>query len=667
MITGAQYPMRINLSRRFTLYIGGILLAGISAFLYIERRTHSVLIEEMGAGEARKLTTAVFEQLHTSMKLGGGADENSAVVERFRRIPGIEEIRVIHAPPRAGGGAGDEFERADTGGLPVDELDMLALAGTASDRIKISREGHRSARHVMPVAVTGECVACHDDWQAGSVAGAVSVSVSLKDHELAVESHRDGFVLCGGGVFLAASLAVFALVRKRLLIPLARLREGAEAISNGRLDFRVALRTGDEMEQVAESFDRMAETLLKATADLRDLGEKYSKLVSTAADTIVLRDLEAGKYTDANPAASALLGYSKEELLGMAPGDLFAPEDIRSCTSTDGDSAPGGRRQLKELFVRRKNGARVPVEVAASLLELDGKKYIQEIWRDISERKALEETIKRHVRELEETVKSRTSELDCSLAELRDAYAMLKSSEQKFIQSAKLISLGEMGAGIAHELNSPLAGILSITEVLMKRTGKDDPKYFLLEKVRDAAVRSKYIIMDVLTYSRPSRAEYAPMFLNEAIRATLTIFISEIKTRSIDIIEDFDPALPKVYGNKGQVMEVVLNILKNSRDAMGGKGSMFISTSIVESDGKRYSMAEFMDTGPGVPEDIKDKVFDPFFTTKEKGGGNNIGLGLSISQSILKEHGGRIEVDNHPSGGAVFRVCLPVFQDKSGG
>ncbi len=650
--------MRINLSRRFTLYICGILLAGISAFQHMERRTHSGLIEEMGAREARKLSTAVFEQLHTSMKLGGGDGENSAVLERFRRIPGIEEIRVMRAD--------DSARLVDApGGRPRDGLDRLALAGTASDSIEVSSEGHRSARHVTPVIVTGECTACHAAWHAGAVTGAVSVAVSLRDHELAIASHRSAFLVWGAGILLAATLAVLALVRRRLLMPLARLREGAEAISSGRLDFRVGLRTGDEMEQVAEAFDCMAVTLIKATADLRDLGEKYSRLVSTAADTIVLRDPGAGKYIDANPAASALLGYSKDELLEMTPEDLFQPEDMRAYLRPCCGGTGGGGGLFEELLVRRKDGGLVPVEVAASVLELNGRRCIQEIWRDISKRKALEETIRMHVHELEETVRSRTFELDRSLEELKEAYAKLKSSEQKFIQSAKLISMGEMGAGIAHELNSPLAGILSITEVLMKRTGKDDPKYFLLEKIRDAAVRSKYIIMDVLTYSRPRRDGHAPMFLNEAIRATLTIFISEIKTRSIEIIEDFDPVLPKVHGNKGQVMEVVLNILKNARDAMDGKGSIFISTRTVESEGRAYSLAEFRDTGPGVPEEIKDNVFDPFFTTKEKGGGNNIGLGLSISQSILKEHDGWIEVDNHPDGGAVLRIFLPVFVGKT--
>ncbi|HXI10758.1 MAG TPA: ATP-binding protein, partial [Thermodesulfobacteriota bacterium] len=218
------------------------------------------------------------------------------------------------------------------------------------------------------------------------------------------------------------------------------------------------------------------------------------------------------------------------------------------------------------------------------------------------------------------------------------------------------------GAGIAHELNSPLAGILSLTEVLLGRTGKDDRNYFLLEKIKDAAVRSKYIIIDMMTYARPARGKFEPMWLNESIRATLCLFMSEIKSSSIRIVEKFDPELPKVYGNQGRVMEVILNIIKNARDAIGGSGEIYISTKTATEDGVEFSVAEIRDTGPGIPPGVMDKIFDPFFTTKEKGGGVNIGLGLSLSQSIIKEHGGKIEVENVPGGGASFKVFLPVYK-----
>lgn len=648
--------MRISLSRRFILSIGGILLIGLLALLAADRRSSNALLEEMAVGEARKLATAVFDQIHTSMRLGGGRAESRAVRERFEQIAGIEEIRLLR------GETVDAQSGMETGETPKDELERLAIKGMASGRIERSRHGYKIARYVMPVSLKEDCIQCHMG-QAGSVNGAVSISISLKEYEAIIKTHNRRFVVWGGGILFAILLAVLVLANRRLRYPLARLREGAEALSQGRLDYRLGLKTGDEIETVSEAFDRMAESLLEAASGLKVVSEKYSKLVNTAADAILLRDLESKRFIEANPAAEALLGYSRSELLRMTLSDLYAPEVLEEYSKAVTRWVSAGRGYLHELMVRRKDGSTVPIELAASILELDGRRYIQEIWRDASERKGLEERIKQHVSELEETVRKRTEELNRSLRELVEAYGRLKISEQRLIQSAKMISLGEMGAGIAHELNSPLAGILSITEVIMARMSKEDPNYQLLEKIRDAAVRSKYIILDVLTYSRPTKAGFAPMFLNEAVRATLTIFTSEIKARSIEIIEDFDPELPKVFGNKGQVMEVVLNILKNARDAMGGSGRISISTRAVDEDGNQYAAAEFRDTGPGIPDEVRDKIFDPFFTTKEKGGGHNIGLGLSISHSIVKEHGGRIEAENHASGGAVFRIFLPVCKE----
>ena len=208
-----------------------------------------------------------------------------------------------------------------------------------------------------------------------------------------------------------------------------------------------------------------------------------------------------------------------------------------------------------------------------------------------------------------------------------------------------------------------MAGILSITEVLIARTEKNDPNHYFLEKIKDAAVRSKYIIQDMLAYARPTRSGFAPIFLNEVVTATLCLFISEIKTSSIDVVKDINSALPPVYANKGQIMEVLLNIIKNARDAMHGKGRIFISTYEKELPGAVYGGGEIPSPGPGIAPEAHGKIFEPFFSTKEKGGGLNIGLGLPISQAIMKEHKGRIEADNAPGTGAVFRVWLPVYDD----
>lgn len=646
--------MRLKLTNRFILLISAVLMAGILALFYFDFRSDSVLLEEVGAGEARKVANAVFDQLHTSMRLGGGRLENRAIMERFRKIEGIEEIRIIHGPSI------DKQYGIEMDEVPRDALDRTALEGIPSQRVSRSPHGHKVARTVMPVLYDESCRKCHFG-RSGGVSGAVSVTVSMKEYESIIHSHRMKFYAWGGGILLATSFAVLMLVHRRLLEPLESLRQGAVELARGRFDYRVKLKSGDEFEELGNAFDGMAASLEAAAEDLRELGGKYSRLVNMAADAILLRDLETGQYSEVNQAAVVLSGYCRDELLKMSPKDLFPLQKLSEYKQAVRRWVHDEKGFLHDAMVIKKDGFLVPVEIAASLIEIKGRRYIQEIWRDISERKGLEETIRRQIGVLEEMVRVRTAELDNSLKELEEAYGKLKSSEQMLIQSAKLISLGEMGAGIAHELNSPLAGILSISEVLLSRTPKDDSNYFLLEKIKDAAVRSKYIILDMLTYSRPSREGYAPTYLNECIRATLTIFTSEVKTKSIEIVEKFDPDLPKVLGNKGQIMEVVLNVLKNARDAMLESGMIFISTEAIEENGNRFAMAEFRDTGPGIPADVSDKIFDPFFTTKEKGGGHNIGLGLSISLSIIKEHGGRIEAGNSPAGGAVFRIYLPVY------
>ena len=646
--------MRLKISKSFIFLIGAVLLAGITALFYFDFRSNAILLEEMGVGEAKKLAKAIFDQLHTSMRLGGDRLENRAVIERFRKIDGIEEIRIVHGPSL------DKQYGIEEDEVPLDALDRAALEGTPSQGVSRSQQGYKVARTVMPVFFEDSCRKCHFG-RSGDVSGAVSVTVSMGEYERIISSHRIKFFIWGGGILLATYLAVLMLVHRKLLEPLEKLRQGAVELASGRLDYRGRLAPGDEFEELGEAFDGMAASLEAVSEDLRELGGKYSILVNMAADAILLRDLKTGLYAEANQAAVVLSGYSRDELLKMSPKDLFPLQKLSEYSQAARRWVHDEKGFLHDAMVIKKDGFLVPVEIAASLIEIKGRKYLQEIWRDISERKGLEETIRRQIGVLEEMVRVRTSELNSSVSELEEAYRKLKSSEQMLIQSAKLISLGEMGAGIAHELNSPLAGILSITEVLLSRTAKDDRNYFLFEKIKDAAVRSKYIILDMLTYSRPSREVFAPMYLNECIRATLTIFTSEIKTKSIEIVECFDPALPKVFGNKGQIMEVVLNVLKNARDAMSGSGTIFISTSAIEEKGKKFGVAEFRDTGTGISKDLADKIFDPFFTTKEKGGGHNIGLGLSISLSIIKEHGGRIEAENSPQGGAVFRIYLPVY------
>lgn len=643
--------MRLKLSQRFNLYIGGILFAGICLLFFFDYRSNRQLLEEIGIGEAERLCETIFDQLYTSMRLGGGRKENRAIIERFRKMDGIRDIRVIH------GGQLDRQYGIEEDEIPVDAMDRDGLEGRKTGILLKDADGGLSARVVQPFFIQDECMRCHTG-RAGQVNGAISVTMSLRKYGDLIAGHMRSFLIWGGGILLLTSSAILFTVHKRLLVPIEALRKGAEALASGDLAHRVRLITGDELEELGEAFDKMASSLHAAASGLKEINEKHSKLVQMAPDAIVLRDYATDRLVDANPAAEIMTGYSREALIGMRSPDLFPVEKLPEYREVFKRWCHDGKGYLHNGVIIKNDGFTVPVEIGASVLELGGKKYIQEIWRDLSERKGFEDTIRRHVAELEETVRERTAELNKSLVSLETAYKRLQDSEQKFVESAKLISLGEMAASIAHELNSPLAGILSITEVLIGRLHEGDPNRNLLYRIKDATVRSKYIILDMMTYARPSKEGFTPMFLNEAVRATLTLFISEIKTSSLEIEEDLDMVLPKVLGNRGQIMEVILNIIKNARDAMGGAGKIYISTRVANGGG--FALLEIRDTGPGIPKAIIGKIFDPFFTTKEKGGGLNIGLGLSISKSIINGHGGRIEAENGVDRGASFRVYLPL-------
>lgn len=648
--------MKLKISNRLNLYISAILFLGISALIYHDILSSERLLNEIGLSEAKRLGTTLFDQLYTSMRLGGGRNEDRAIVERVKDIEGVEEIRIIHGYPLDAQYGTEEDER------PVDRYDLTALGGNTSSVIK-KVKGYTEARMVMPIFVRQECKGCHTGG-VGAVSGAISVKISLKKYESVIAGHTRNFILWGVAIMGLTALSVLVTVRKRFLDPIEKLKEGTEALAEGDLGYRVNIKTKDELEDLGGAFNAMAGTLLAATVRLNDINEKYTKLVEMAADAILLKDIETLKFVDANSAASALTGYSREELFTLRTEDLYPSEKLTEYSKIFDRWIYDGKGYLHDGAVIRKDGFTVPVEIAASVLEIDGRRYIQEIWRDISERKGLEQTLRRQVDVLEDTVAERTFELNRSLKELEGAYKKLKDSEQILVQSAKLVSLGEMGAGIAHELNSPIAGILSITEAMLMKTQKDEQMRYMLEKIKDAAVRSKYIILDMLTYARPFKGQLEPIYINETLRATLTIFVSEIKTSAIEIIERFDPNLPKVNGNKGQLMEAMLNIIKNARDAMEGRGKIYISTATRTRDGLVSAVVEITDTGPGIPEEIRDRIFDPFFTTKEKGGGLNIGLGLSIAQSIVKDHGGSIEAESEPGKGATFRIMLPTAEQN---
>ncbi len=246
---------------------------------------------------------------------------------------------------------------------------------------------------------------------------------------------------------------------------------------------------------------------------------------------------------------------------------------------------------------------------------------------------------------LEKKVKERTRELEEMQAHL--------------IQSEKLAGLGKLAAGIAHEINNPLGGILIYSHLLLEDAKKETPQHENLKKIIKETTRCKNIVKGLLEFARPKEPEMTPTDINDTVDRALSIFERQALFQNIEIRKDYSE-LPKIVADGAQIQQVFTNIIANAAEAMDGNGVLTIKTCLSgQSDCIRI---EFGDTGHGIKEEDMPRLFEPFFTTKEVGKGT--GLGLAISYGIVQKHQGSIEVRSEAGKGSTFTVILPLKREN---
>jgi len=280
------------------------------------------------------------------------------------------------------------------------------------------------------------------------------------------------------------------------------------------------------------------------------------------------------------------------------------------------------------MRLRRVDRALIWVEVTAHAEESGrpGELRIEALMRDVSERKRLED-------------------------QARDLYHQL-------LQAEKLAALGQTISGVAHELNNPLATILTWAERLSQRP-VDDQIRRGLDTILGESERAAKIVRNLLTFARKRHTTRAMVDLNQVVRETLALRRYEQRLSNITVLEAFASGLPNVFADPHQIQQVMLNLIINAEQAMlgaNGRGTLIIRT--WHDPQKDAVVLEVHDDGPGVPEEVQPRIFDPFFTTKDVGKGT--GLGLTVAYAIVQEHNGRIAVKSGTSGGASFSVELPV-------
>jgi len=362
--------------------------------------------------------------------------------------------------------------------------------------------------------------------------------------------------------------------------------------------------------------------------ELREANEFFKNLIESSVDGIIASDMK-GDIFIFNKGAEALTGYTPEEVIGKLHITKIYPEGVaKEIMKKLRSPEYGGVGKLNSIQfnVVNKAGEEIPFQLSAALI-YDGKG--QEIasvgiFTDLRSRMRMEK-------------------------KLQETHLQLVSSE-------KLASLGKLAAGIAHEINNPLGGILIYSSLMMEDLPEEDHKRQDLARIVQEAGRCKDIVKSLLEFARQTEQKMEPTDINRAINDGLFFLVNQALFHNIQINKKLDPFLPFVRGNASQLKQVFMNIIVNAAEAMQGNGTLTIAT-FPNSDRKSVSI-EFTDTGEGIPEENLTRIFDPFFTTKDVGKGT--GLGLATSYGIVKDHGGKISVKSKVGEGTTFAIELPI-------
>jgi PAS domain S-box-containing protein len=360
-----------------------------------------------------------------------------------------------------------------------------------------------------------------------------------------------------------------------------------------------------------------------------------------------------------NKKGCEILGYNLNEIIGKNWFDNFLAKQDRNSVKEVFDKLMLGEIEPVEYYensvLTKKGQERVIAWHNTFLTDRTGNiTCTLSSGEDITERKQADEALikaKKEIelwnRELEKRVKEKTEDLVKSQAQL--------------IQSEKLSAMGQMAGGLAHELNSPLGGLLPMIEKFKNETKEGTKEYNELSLMLNACEYMAKIVRDFGTFSREAKGEFFELNLSEVIEDTLSFSASRIKQKGIHIIKEYKDYLPNVLGEKTELQQVILNMITNASDAMTDRGELRIKTDITKD--KNNVIMEFIDNGAGIEKKYLGKIFDPFYTTKRPGRGT--GLGLSVSYKIIEKHGGKIYIESEPGKGTKFTIYMPAVKSNN--
>ena len=385
----------------------------------------------------------------------------------------------------------------------------------------------------------------------------------------------------------------------------------------------------NQEKQKLEDYSVQLEELVQERTKELAISEKWHRSIfNNATDGIIVLD-KTGKIINVNKRTCDLHGFERDALIGINIELLEAKEE-KGRLEERMSMLLKGESLIYETEHYRKDGTKILVEVSSKALDIGGETYIQSFYRDITEKKKIQEQL---------------------------------------MHSQKMESVGALAGGIAHNFNNILTSILGYSELLLEFSELDDSAKQRVRNIESAARKAGVMVSKLLSFARRDSHEVLPLNLNDVINDSTKLLEGVLDKRIGLKVVLSDMMAPIVEGDPNQLEQVIMNLMVNARDAMPDGGLITIQTSFTEIEGDglkapaymkqgKYIVLKITDTGHGIPKEIIEKIFDPFFTTKEKGKGT--GLGLATVYGIVKDHKGYISVQSDVGKGTVFDIYLPV-------
>jgi PAS domain S-box-containing protein len=469
--------------------------------------------------------------------------------------------------------------------------------------------------------------------------------------------------------------ATFVIAR-RFVAPITLFKRAFTQVSRGIWDRPLHVSTGDDFEEMAGDFNTMVREMRDSTISK----ECFSRIIQNMSDILFVVD-PYGLINLVNKRTCEFLEYDEAELKGAEAIKIFSKNDRYVVSWGLKGLIEEGALRDKKIRLLAKSGREVEVFLETrSIKDVGGNlvgliclaKDLAEITKLLDELQMSNAVIKRHEQELEKSLKELTESRDVMLSILEDSdeskkaleetFKKLKATQNELLQAEKMVSLGQIAAGVAHEINNPLFVISGEAEMLDMEEGLDPSTKESVHIIREQVTRIGGIIKRLLEFSRKKETKFTAVNIHELLEKSVELLKYQIRVLgTIEIASHFSNEAFLVSGDSNQLHEVFLNIMLNACQAMEDKGGCLTLTTFSEIIKKeKFVVAQIRDTGIGMSEETTKRIFEPFFTTKKIG----TGLGLSVCYGIMENHGGMIEVESAVGAGTTFAVKIPLLKEE---